>query len=325
MKKVLLIFGGNSTEHDISCLSAKSILENIDYSKFDVTKVGITKYNEWFVYEDIVDNLDNNWYTKKITKIYNIIDYIQKFDIVFPIIHGNNGEDGKLQGMLELFDINYVGCKTLSSSVGMDKDFSKMIFSYLEIPQLPFITITRDYNIKEVIKEIKFPLIVKPCNGGSSIGISKASNKKQLKKAIDYALNFDDKVVIETFINARELECAIVSKNKLICSDVGEIIPANEFYDFDAKYNNSRSLTIIPAEIPMDIKNKIKMYAKKAFIGINAKDYARIDFFYDERENKIYINEINTIPGFTTISMFPQLMIDKGFSYQSLITYLLDS
>lgn len=322
--KVLVLFGGNSTEHEVSIKSAKAILENIDYKKFKTMAVGITRKNEWLIYEDKIDLLNKYWYKRKIKKIENILEFIKKFDVVFPIIHGSGGEDGKLQGLLDLFNIKYVGSKTLASAVGMDKEFSKIIFNHLEIPQVPYITINKKYNINEIESTINYPMIIKPCNGGSSIGINKANSRKQLVKAIKTAQKYDDKVIIEKFVKARELECAILENKELIISDIGEIRSCNEFYDYKAKYKLN-SETINKASIPEQISKQIKMYAKKAFIGINAKGLSRIDFFYDEENKQIYLNEINTLPGFTTISMYPSLMTSGTLSYQELITILINN
>lgn len=321
--EVLILFGGNSSEHGISIKSAKSILENIDYKKFKVTPIGIFKKNEWLIFEDKIKLLNKNWFKCKVKKIDNIINFIKGFDVVFPLIHGKYGEDGKLQGFLDLFNIRYVGCKTLASAIGMDKEFSKIVFNSLDIPQVPYVSITnKDYPIKDILKKIDYPMIVKPSNGGSSIGINKANNKKELIKSIKNAFKYDDKVIIEKFIKARELECAILKSDDLIISDIGEINSCNDFYDYKAKYMK-KSETIVNAKIPTDISNQIKDYAKKAFTKINGKDLARIDFFYDEVNNQIYLNEINTIPGFTNISMYPNLLANKGITYTDLITKLI--
>lgn len=319
MKKVLLLFGGVSNEHEVSCKSAKSIMNNIDISLFDVTMVGISKDNKWYIYEDDINLLDD-WINKKTTLIDNIVTFIKQFDIVFPIIHGNGGEDGKLQGFLELFDIKYIGCNVISSSIGMDKEYSKIIFNSLNIPITPYIVIKSVKEIKKVLDNFDFPVIIKPCNSGSSIGVSLANNKKELIKGINEALEIDSKILIEQYINGKELECAILEDKKIIVSDIGEIVSANTFYDYDAKYNKD-SITLIPANIPKNIKKQIQEYAKKAFIGLNCKGLSRLDFFYDGKN--IYLNEINTLPGFTNISMFPMLMIDKGYSYKELITAII--
>ena len=327
IKKVLILFGGDSTEHYVSCKSCKSIIENIDRKLFKYEVAGIDFDNTWYKFSDDLFYLEGgSWKDANILKIDNVINYLKEFDVVFPITHGNNGEDGKLQGMLELFNNKFVGCKTLSSSIGMDKALSKVIFDSLNINQVPYLVIEEDYGINDIIEEIKFPVIVKPANGGSSIGINKANNKKELIKAIKEAKKYDNKVIIEKFIKARELECAVLENEKsIICSNPGEIKSANEFYDYDAKYVNQDSYTTIPDDLKEEVVNKIKDYSKKVFKTLNCNGYARIDFFYDEENDKIYINEINTIPGFTSISMYPKLMESFGISYTDLITTLINN
>lgn len=324
MKKVLILFGGNSFEHKVSCMSAKSILNNIDNTKYDVTPVAIDKNNKWYIYKGDIANIEK-WHSEYIIEIENIVEFIKQFDIVFPVLHGANGEDGRLQGMLDLFNIKYVGCKTLPSAVCMDKIFSKYIFHYLNIPQVPFTEVTNDISINDIISEINFPMIVKPANGGSSIGISKVNNKKELKKAIKEAYKYDNKVLVEKYVIARELECAVLVDKNIKVSNVGEIKAANEFYDYNAKYENNKSYTIIPADLPDSVVTQIQEYAKKAFIGTNASSLSRVDFFYDEINNEIYLNEINTMPGFTEISMYPQLFINEGYTYKELINILIEN
>lgn len=328
MKKVLLLFGGKSSEHLISCLSAKTIIENIDTSKYELTAVGIDKSNNWYIFnDDSVYLTSENWKeAKNIQLITNIIDFLTSFDVVFPITHGNYGEDGKLQGFLELFDIKFVGCKTMASAIGMDKKIAKIIFESLNIPQVPYVAINSDsYSIHKITKKLQYPLIVKPANGGSSIGVNKANNKKELIGAIKEASKYDKSIIVEKFIKARELECSVIKDKKLIVSEIGEIIPANDFYDYNAKYENEKSQTIIPANIPKKISKLIKEIAKVAFTGIGGKGYARIDFFYDEINNQVYLNEINTIPGFTNISMFPKLLMLDSKSLSDIITILIEN
>ena len=325
MKKVLILFGGNSTEHYISCKSAKSIIENIDKKLFSYEVAGIGFDNEWYKFNDDLDYLENgNWINGKVFRIDNIIEYLRIFDVVFPITHGNNGEDGKLQGMLDLFNIRYVGSKTTSSVVGFDKSLSKLFFNYLNIPQVPYVVIGEKYNISSIISKLDFPMIVKPCCGGSSIGISKADNKKELLKAIKNSLRYDDKVIVEKFISCRELECALLGNKDYIISDLGEIRSCNDYYDYDAKYVQ-KSDTIIPNDLPNYVVDKIKEYASIIFKDMCIKDYCRIDFFYEEDSNSIYVNEINTIPGFTTISMFPKLINNENISYTDLISILINN
>ena len=326
MKKVLLLFGGNSSEHLVSCKSVRSILENIDKDVFDCKMVGISHENKWYIFDDDFDFLETgSWMDGNIKEIDNIISYLKQFDVVFPMIHGTNGEDGKLQGMLELFGIPFVGCKTLSSAIGMDKEMSKRFFESLGIPQVPYIVIDGGYNLDTIIEKIGFPMIVKPANGGSSIGISKALNEEELKKALLEAQKYDKKIIVEKFIVARELECAILERDgELICSKLGEIKATNEFYDYDAKYVKT-SVTEIVSDLPKEIESKIQNYAKMIFDCLHCKGYSRIDFFYKEDTEETYINEINTIPGFTSISMYPELIKNEGITFKELITILIEN
>ena len=325
MKKVLILFGGNSTEHFVSCKSAKSIVENIDTKLFSYELAGISLDNEWYKFNDDLSLLESGkWLSGKVFKIDNIVEYLRRFDVVFPITHGNNGEDGKLQGFLDLFDIRYVGSKTTGSVVGFDKSLSKLVFSYLNIPQVPYMVVDDDYSIKNIINKLGFPMIVKPCCGGSSIGINKANNKKELLRAIKNSFKYDNKIIIEKFITCRELECAVLGNKDLIISDLGEIKSCNSFYDYDAKYVQ-KSETTIPNDLSIDVTDKIKEYACKIFRYMHIKDYARIDFFYDVSNDSIYVNEINTIPGFNTISMFPKLIENEGIDYKDLISILINN
>ena len=316
MKKVLILFGGNSEEHEISTKSVINVINNIDTHLFNIKIVGITKDNKWIECE-INDIINKTWY--KLKNINNIISYLKKFDIVLPIMHGKNVEDGKLEGLLDFFNIKYVGSKTEASVIGMDKYLSKIVFHSINIPQVPFVK--WDNDLKEVIK-LGFPLIVKPCNGGSSIGISKVFNKKELKKAIKLALKYDNNIIVEKFINAREFECAVLEDKKIVISDVGEIKYNNSFYDYEDKYIN-KVKTVIPAKINDKLRKEIQEYSKKVFTTLGCKNMCRVDFLYDIIDNKIYLNEVNTIPGFTDISMYPMLMKNMGYSYKKLITTLI--
>lgn len=327
IKKVLILFGGNSSEHYISCKSCVSVLKNIDRKRYDIEVAGISKNNIWYKFSDDLFYLeDGSWKDSNILEIDNIINYLRKFDVVFPVMHGTNAEDGRMQGFLDLFNIKYVGCKTLSSTLLMDKAITKLILKSLDIPSVPFKVIKDNYEICDLIENIKFPMIVKPSNGGSSIGISKVNNKKELIKAIKLARKYDDKLLVEKFINARELEVAVLKDNKnIICSNPGEIKSANEFYDYDAKYDNKDSYTLIPDDLPEDILKKIKEYSLRLFKSLDCFGLSRIDFFYDEENNALYLNEANTMPGFTTISMYPKLIESIGIEYKDLISILIDN
>lgn len=322
MKKILILFGGNSYEHKISCLSAKTILENIDRSKYEVTSVGITKNNIWYIFNDNLSLLKKDWTKGNIIKIENIIEFLKKFNKVFPIIHGNPEENGNLQGLFNLFDIEYVGTNLLGSIISYDKDITKIICSHYNIPQIPYITVYKDRNIKNI--NIDFPIIIKPAKCGSSIGINIASNQKELNKYLKEAFKYDDKVIIEKFIKARELECAILYDKKIKISPVGEIKSKNTFYDYNAKYISDSNL-LIPAPIDKSLEKQIHFLSLKIFNILELKDLSRIDFLYDYNNDILYFNEVNTMPGFTNISMYPLLFKEKDITIKDLITKLIEN
>ena len=320
LTSILILFGGPSYEHDVSCLSAKTILTYIDKNKYKITPVGIDKYNDWYIYKDDISLLDSNWTTKKIEKIHNIISFLKRFDKVFPVIHGYPLESGHLQGLFDLFNIKYIGSNSISSIISYDKELTKIICNKYNIPQIPYITTTK------ILKNIplEYPVIIKPAKCGSSIGINIASNQKELKKYQEIAFKYDNKIIIESYIKSRELECAVLKTNKIIPSSVGEIRSSNTFYDYEAKYNKPSSL-IIPANIPKELSNKIKELSIKISNILSINNLARIDFLYDYNKDILYFNEINTMPGFTDSSMYPLLFIHDKISLKKLITYLLEN
>lgn len=320
MKKVLILFGGNSFEHEISCRSVNFVSKHIDSKLFTYELVGIDKHNKWFVFNKN-KIVDINWKKNTIHKINNIIEYLKQFDIVFPVIHGNTCEDGKLQSFFELCNIKYVGCNSYSSLICYDKLLTKIILEKFGIPQVPYLI----YDKKMNLEKIEYPIIIKPCKCGSSIGISLANNKKELLKGIKKAKKYDDNIIIEKYITKKkELECAILeTKNNIYISDVGEIMNETSLYDFDSKYNLKIDTTI--SNISDNIKTEIKENSNKIFKLLNCKSLSRIDFLYDIINKKLYFNEINTIPGFTDISMYPKLISNLGISYKEIITILLKS
>lgn len=323
MKKILILFGGAIQEHSISCKSAKTILENIDYKKYLVTSVGIDQESNWYIFEDDLSLLENNtWKKGNITKIDNIPAYLKTFDKVFPIIHGIPGENGYLQGLFDLFNIEYVGSNETSSIISYDKELTKIILDKYNIPQIPYITITTPKTIKKI--ELDFPVIIKPAKGGSSIGINIANNIKELNNHIKTAFIHDNKVIIEKYIKSRELECAILKDKKLKVSTVGEIISTNAFYDYESKYQKNSKL-IIPAHLKENLIKEIQDLSLKIFNILSCKNLARIDFLYDYNNQKLYFNEINTMPGFTSISMYPLLFNHQGISTKELITKLIEN
>ena len=325
MTKVLILFGGRSSEHLISCMSAKGIAESIDKKLFSYEMAGISYSGDWYKFNDNLSYLESgNWTDGNVLFIDNIVDFLKRFDVVFPVTHGNYGEDGKLQGFFDLFNIRYVGCSTTSSVILFDKGLSKLVFDSLSIPQVPYIVVNDRYDVCSIIEKLGFPMIVKPCCGGSSIGISKVNNKKELNRAIKLAKKYDDKVIIEMFINCREIECAVLGNKYFICSHPGEITYSGDFYSYDAKYVQKSNI-IIPADLPNWVIDKVMEYASKIFVSLGIKDYSRIDFFYNEEEECIYVNEVNTIPGFTSISMFPKLIEYENISYTDLISILINN
>ena len=324
MIKVAVIYGGISTEHDVSVVSAKNVIDNLNIGKYEIHKIEISKTGEW---------LSNG------KRIKNIVEELQKVDVVFPVLHGLYGEDGTIQGMLELLRIPYVGCKVLASSVCMDKVYTKYVLNQAKINMAKFVYIKNeniyvdddleeielqnDEIINMVEKKLGFPVFVKPSNSGSSVGVTKANNGAELIKAIQTASIYDKKVLIEEAIVGKEVECAVLGNDKVLASTVGEILSAEDFYTYDAKYKNSESKTVIPADIPKKVIDEIKRIAIKAFKTVDGSGLARVDFFVQNKTNKIYLNEINTMPGFTSISMYPKLWEHEGLSYSELLDQLI--
>ena len=329
MKTIGIIYGGISTEHDISIMSAKSVISNLNKEKYKIKELYINKYGKWF---EIIDG--------KKEEIYNLIWVLKDLDIAFPVLHGIGGEDGTIQGMLEILGIPYVGCGVFASSVGMDKIYTKILFEKAEIPQTPYVYVKNikdnyviidekfdeeEFEIKKITDKIKFPMFVKPSNSGSSVGVKKSTNIEELKLAIENAGHYDNKILIEQGIDGKEVECAVLDVGEPIASTVGEIQSAEEFYSYDAKYNNSESKTIIPAKIEKKQIEEIKRLAIKAFKIIDGRHLSRVDFFIEKETNKIYINEINTMPGFTQISMYPKLFEAVGIKYSELLDKLIEN
>lgn len=319
MKKVVLLMGGESLEHTVSLESSKSILENIDKKKFQVLPVIIGKDGTWYEYHGETLNL-LNWEEGPISVIDNVPSLLKSYDIVLPMIHGAFGEDGRLQSFLELFHIPYVGCNSKTSMLGMDKEYMKMLAKEHNIPMLPYQVLTKE-NIKEVTD---FPVIVKPASGGSSIGIGIAHSKKELAHKYKETLSCDSKVIMEKYAHVRELEVGILTnKKKTYFSSIGEILTDGNVYDYDKKYVDSMSTTT-KASIPKEVEKRVYEMAQKISKIFALKGMTRIDFFYEEDTNSIYFNEINTIPGFTTISMYPKLWESKKIDYQKLLTNLIE-
>ena len=342
-KKLGVIFGGMSTENEVSVMSANSILDKLDKERYEICPIYIDKEGKWWKYLEIGQKREFGEEIKNKEKIENIVEYLKNLDVIFPVLHGLYGEDGTIQGLFELLKMPYVGCKVLASSVGMDKVYAKVVFAKAGLNQAKYEYVRKykdkyiyvDKNFDEevvsleaaadkIVKNIQFPMFIKPSNSGSSVGVRKASNKKELMENIEYAASFDKKVLIEEQVVGREVECAVLGNEEVIASCVGEIKSADEFYSYDAKYKNEESKTEIPADLPKEISDEIRRNAIKAFKAIDGKGLSRVDFFVEDKTNRVIINEINTLPGFTNISMYPKMFEASGISYKELLNKLID-
>ena len=344
MEKIKLgvIFGGTSTEHEVSIVSGTSVIKNLNKEKYEIYPIYINKNGEWFkyTYQNQEFKVGDEIIGKE--RIENIFEYLKKLDKVFPVLHGLGGEDGTIQGLLELLKIPYVGTRVLGSSICMDKAYTKLIFEKAAIPQAEYVYIRKNEDdyifiekdfteekcdiyelIQKITEKIEFPMFIKPSNSGSSVGVNKAHNLEDIEKFIEYASQFDSKIIVEESINAREIECAVLGNEDVEASILGEILPAEEFYSFDAKYSNPESKTKMPADLSKEQTESIRNMAVKAFKAVDGKGLSRVDFFVDKDSNKVYLNEINTMPGFTTISMYPQLFEKCGLSYSELLDKLI--
>lgn len=344
-KVVAVLFGGQSSEHEVSKISASAIISNINQDKYYVIPVYITKDGKWLIYDGPVENITGTQWEKYAARavlspdtehkgILRIVGdkiKVMPVDIIFPVLHGKYGEDGTIQGLIELSGLPYAGCGVLSSSISMDKAYTKIVCDSIGIEQAKHI-VTYGYELKKeskaviskIEKEIGYPCFVKPSCAGSSVGVSKAENKKSLKAALELASKNDRTIIVEECIEGRELECAVLGNNDAKASAVGEIKPAAEFYDFDAKYNNKESKTIVPAKIDKKISADIKEKAVKIFKALDCCGLSRVDFFLENGTNRIIFNEINTMPGFTPISMYPMLWENEGLSFENLIDNLIE-
>lgn len=343
--KVCVLFGGQSPEHEVSRKSVTSVINNLDKDKYKIYAIGITKKGEWFLYTGKTENIEGGEWEKDLKHKKNAIispDAKQKCiivfdggkikkirpDIVFPVLHGAYGEDGTIQGLLELAGIKYVGMGVLASANGMDKAYGKIVFANAGIPQADWVVVKstdcRGEKIAEIEKKLGYPCFVKPCNTGSSVGVGKAHDKNELSAALDNAFKFDRKVLVEENIDGHEVECAVLGNEDPKAAEVGEIVPTVEFYDYDAKYNDDSTELHIPADIDEDVKNKIREYSVRAFKAMDGMGLSRVDFFVRYKDNSIVLNEINTMPGFTNISMYPKLWDKAGIGYSELLDRLIE-
>ena len=344
-KCIGLIFGGCSNEHDVSISSAKTVFQafnsKINKQRFKVKAFYINKYGDWLdsdISEQIlIGEIENN--TTKTQGFINqekinFLDGIefQNVDIWFPLLHGFNGEDGSIHGLLKFTRKPLVGCGIIGSALGMDKILMKTIFSNLKLPQVNYLVFQNedlnDQEVKkkltrEIIKKLNFPVFVKPSNSGSSLGISKVINESEISQALEKAWGIDPRIVVEEGLEVREIECGIIGNSQLLTSEIGEVKYESDWYDYDSKYNLNNKITI-PAEIDSKITKQIKEIAIQSCRTLNIFGFARVDFFLEKSSNKIFLNEINTIPGFTKKSMFPMLWNASGLNIEQLVAKLVD-
>lgn len=349
---VMVIFGGKSGEHEISLISATSILKAMDKDKYNIIMVGITKEGIWKLYQGPVDQIEGGNWEKLVAKAeekgfkselcllptgkgHGIVTLsngkTQKIDVIFPVLHGPYGEDGTIQGLFEMMDVPYVGAGVLGSSVAMDKAVAKKLLQADNIPQAEFEVIMFNQYKKdkmEIINKIEdhfeYPVFVKPANMGSSVGISKAYDREKLKEAIELAGKYDRKIVIEETINGREIECAVLGNEDPIASVLAEIIPSSDFYDYHDKYISGTSQFEIPANLSENLTKNVQNMAIKVYKILDCKGLSRVDFFVENKTNRILLNEVNTMPGFTKISMYPKMMEATGIEYKELIDRLIE-
>lgn len=350
-----VIFGGKSAEHEVSLMSATSIIKAIDKEKYNVVPIGITKEGCWMIYNGPIEEIESGHWEgisnkllrdkpkenafsiipigKKGSDIPSMIPpgLANKIDVVFPVLHGPYGEDGTIQGLLEIADIPYVGAGVLSSSLCMDKIYAKKLFELEGLNVVEYFVVLRsklskhmDDYISIIEKQFQYPLFIKPANLGSSVGITKAHSRDELINGIKEAAKYDRRILIERGMLCREIECAVLGNDDPQASVVGEIIPSHEFYDYESKYfDDGKSKLIIPANIPKNKSDEIRQMAVTAYKALDCSGLSRIDFFLENETNNVYINEINTMPGFTKYSMYPLLWQETGLPYHKLIDKLI--
>lgn len=348
-KNLAVIFGGRSSEHEVSCVSVVTIAKAVNTDKYNIYLIGITKEGHWLQAPDIASIEDGSWRQSQVSafispdtkgelmltdgtveRTYNQISSI-KLDVIFPVLHGMYGEDGTIQGLFEMSGIPYVGCGVLASAAAMDKFYTKLIVDTLGIRQAQYVPVLKeqlsdmDKVVSRVEQALQYPVFVKPSKAGSSKGVSKAENREMLIAGLTEAAKHDYKILVEETIVGREIECAVMGYGDTAqASGVGEILAAAEFYDYDAKYNNAESKTIIGPDMPDGKEDEIRNDAVRIFQAIDGFGLSRVDFFLEKDTNSVVFNEINTLPGFTSISMYPMLWNAKGYDIERLVDTLIE-
>ena len=349
MKKlnVCVLFGGISPEHAVSLRSAESVLNNLDGEKYNIFPVGITRQGQWLLFgsdnysllpggawEDCPDNCRAVISPVRGEGLLVVREdglQQEKIDVVFPVLHGENGEDGAMQGLLQLAGIPYVGPHVSASAVAMDKTLTKLVVDQAGLPQAAWMLVRRNelsHHAEQILDQLEgkfaYPVFVKPAGTGSSVGVSKASDREALEKALLEAGKFDEKILVEEFIHGREIEVAVMGNRNPVASVCGEIDSGAEFYDYDAKYITDTSTAYVPARIPEDVAEQVRELAVKAYTALGCRGLSRVDFFVTYEGDEVVFNEINTLPGFTSISMYPKLFAASGIPYEELVDELLN-
>lgn len=346
--RIGVLFGGRSGEHEVSLMSARSVLDTLDPDKYQVTKIGISKEGDWLVGEQVLDYLLAGEEVELAPAavlpipsrpaVYKIdemngpgqLQQIAELDLIFPVLHGSFGEDGTMQGLFELMDLAYVGAGVLGSSVGMDKALFKQVMIANQIPVVPSILVLRSdlIHMDRVLERLEefnqYPVFVKPANMGSSVGVHRCNDIEEVVEGLIDAARYDRRVLVEKGINAREIELSVLGNESPRVSIPGEIRPTAEFYSYEAKYHDQSSELLIPAPLDQNLVEKLQETALRAYRAIDCAGMARVDFLLDRDDNHFYLNELNTIPGFTPISMYPKLWEASGLSYQELIDQLVE-
>lgn len=346
--RVAVLFGGDSEEHDVSLRSAQTVINALDGERFETVQIGISRDGQWMTQGDPMARLASLSplfalspgsdaasaeiaMTEERRQTWMPADIAETIDVVFPVLHGPRGEDGTVQGLLELAGIPYVGSGVLGSAVAMDKAITKTILAEYDIRQARWLLVNRrDWRndpagvVTKIADELGFPCFTKPANMGSSVGVSKIADPLALAPAMDAAARLDRRIVVEQGIDARELEISVLGNDDPIASCLGEVIPANEFYDYEAKYINDNSELIIPADVPVSIEFEAQRMALAAFKALDLAGLARVDFLLDRNSGDLYLNEVNTLPGFTSISMYPMLWAASGLSNSDLVQRLVE-
>ena len=351
-----LIFGGRSGEHEVSLASAQSVMANLDRNKYEVIPIGINQAGSWLLGVEPAQlqaaeqgmqhdsegtgletttevTLTGDPNLRRLIAVQGNAPLYDNgtLDVIFPVLHGPYGEDGSLQGMLDMANVPYVGCGVLGSALGMDKEKMKMVFQTVGLPNVDYLVYRRNVwerspetTMDTIEQRLGYPCFVKPVNMGSSVGISKVHHREELGHAMRIAAEYDRKIIIERGLNCRELECAILGNDEPIASVVGEILASNEFYDYNAKYIDNKSEIIIPADIPQATAAEVRRQAVQAFLALDLSGLARVDFFLEKETGQVYINEVNTLPGFTQISMYAKLWEASGIPYSALMDRLIE-